>query len=269
MTKESLTKGALHYTANYTGDIVRREVGRLLHERGLFGGLQALAISVLKNIRADLYYAMCRPVFEFRGSRLRYFSGTKRLLSGSPTLPFTGRFANIFSKLDTERAIEIPVAEMLLRRHEGKHILEVGNVLAYYCRDLNHTVVDLYEVAPGVINQDALTFEPQSPFDLIISVSTIEHVGFDEPNLCADKPIRVLRHLQDLLAPGGVLFVTFPLGYNPTLDAYALMFPNEGFDCSVFVREPESMVWVGASLSEHTLRGMRILMATYRRQGPT
>jgi hypothetical protein len=35
-----------------------------------------------------------------------------------------------------------------------------------------------------------------------------------------DKTVRALEHLRGLLAPGGILLVTVPLGYKPHLDAH-------------------------------------------------
>jgi hypothetical protein len=38
-------------------------------------------------------------------------------------------------------------------------------------------VLDKYEQAPGVINEDVVSFSPPQKYDLIVSVSTLEHVG--------------------------------------------------------------------------------------------
>ena len=80
-------------------------------------------------------------------------------------------------------------------------------------------MVDKYEAAPGVLNQDILDFQDARGFDLIVSISTLEHTGFEEEVPDPDKPARAAAHLASLLAPGGTAIVTFPLGYNPALDA--------------------------------------------------
>lgn len=115
-----------------------------------------------------------------------------------------------------ERAVEVPLAQRTLTRRRGE-VLEVGNVLSHYGTS-GHTVVDRYERAPGVVNEDVADFVPGRALDLIVSVSTLEHVGFDEQPLDPDKPLRVVRMLADKLAPGGLLWATLPVGYNPALD---------------------------------------------------
>jgi hypothetical protein len=80
-----------------------------------------------------------------------------------------------------ERAVEVPIIWDIVREHyrQGKRVLEVGNVLSHYFR-IFHDVLDKYEVAEGVINQDVVDFKPAWKYDLIVSISTLEHVGWDE-----------------------------------------------------------------------------------------
>lgn len=117
-----------------------------------------------------------------------------------------------------ERAIEVPIITDLVDQFQGRRILEVGNVLSHYL-PITHTVLDKYESGAGLINADVVDYVPESPFDLIVSISTLEHVGFDEQPQNPDKIGRALQHLTSLLVPGGRLVVTLPIGYNPHLDA--------------------------------------------------
>ena len=112
-----------------------------------------------------------------------------------------------------ERAVELALARQVVEGVDAADLLEVGNVLAHYVRD-GHTVVDLYEHAPGVINADVVDTGLDRRFPLIVSISTLEHVGFDEDVVDPDKPARAVEHLRGLLAPGGRLWATIPVGYN-------------------------------------------------------
>src|SRR2546430_9278756 len=56
------------------------------------------------------------------------------------------------------------------------------------------------------------------PYDLIVSVSTLEHVGYDEDPREPDKAARAVRNLLGLLAPGGTMLATIPIGHNRDLD---------------------------------------------------
>jgi SAM-dependent methyltransferase len=117
----------------------------------------------------------------------------------------------------TERAVEVPIAQRIVDRNIGKRVLEVGNVLSHYGPQ-RHTVVDKYEVEPGVENLDVFELESLGEFDLVVAVSTIEHVGWDEEPRVPGKAVEALRALRERVAPGGRLVLTIPAGYNPSLD---------------------------------------------------
>lgn len=119
-----------------------------------------------------------------------------------------------------ERAVEIPVVWALVGENRGKNILEVGNVLAHYF-DVDHTVLDKYEKYRGVINEDVVEFKPAKPFDLIVSISTLEHVGWDETDDAPGDPLKILtalENLRNMLTADGEIVATWPVGFNPGLD---------------------------------------------------
>jgi len=116
-----------------------------------------------------------------------------------------------------ERAVEIPIVWSIVQRVPPERVLEVGNVLSHYF-PTGHGVVDKYERAPRVQNVDVVDFRPTQPYDLIVSISTLEHVGFNEQPLEPEKPWRAIRHLQSCLSPQGRLVITIPVGFNPHLD---------------------------------------------------
>ncbi len=117
----------------------------------------------------------------------------------------------------TERAVEVPIAQALVDRHRGQRILEVGNVLSHYGPQ-DHVIVDKYEQAPGVLNRDVLELASLGEFDLVVAISTVEHVGWDEEPRDPDKAPQALRALERSLAPGGHLLLSVPVGYHPELD---------------------------------------------------
>jgi hypothetical protein len=117
-----------------------------------------------------------------------------------------------------ERIVEVPIAERFLRAHPGE-TLEIGNVMGHYFQH-NHAVVDKYENAPGITHADILEYVPDHPFDTILSISTIEHIGKDHRR-DDSKTVRVYEHIvHDLLAEEGVFMFTVPVGFNPVLDGY-------------------------------------------------
>jgi hypothetical protein len=116
-----------------------------------------------------------------------------------------------------ERAVEIPIVRRAIDEAGDVRVLEVGNVLGHYMRH-SHDVVDKYEPGRNVLNVDIVTFRTAELYDLIVSISTIEHVGWDDDERDPRKIPQVISHLRSMLAPGGRAIVTFPLGYNEYLD---------------------------------------------------
>jgi hypothetical protein len=121
-----------------------------------------------------------------------------------------------------ERAVEIPIITELLNDHIPEETLEIGNVVSHYFK-VNHDIVDKYEKVRGVINEDVVDFRPANKYRLIISISTLEHVGWDEQPREPKKIFPALKNLKKCLAHGGLLVVTIPLGQNPILDKYIEM----------------------------------------------
>ncbi len=116
-----------------------------------------------------------------------------------------------------ERAVEIPIALRLLAEHRPEEVLEVGNVLSHYV-ETRHRVVDKYDSDPRVEKLDVLEIPRAPRYPLVLSVSTLEHVGWDESPQDPDKFLLAVEHLEACLAPGGRLVFTVPLGYNAWAD---------------------------------------------------
>ncbi|MDD2890917.1 MAG: hypothetical protein PHE49_09830 [bacterium] len=119
--------------------------------------------------------------------------------------------------LGNDRVVEIPIALEMLKKYSGKRILEVGNVFYYYF-PVKHDILDKYDSTNGIINEDAVDFKPSEKYDLIFSISTLEHIGWDEQLRDPMKILRAIENLESCLAPGGEMLVTLPIGSNPEMD---------------------------------------------------
>lgn len=118
-----------------------------------------------------------------------------------------------------ERTVEIPLVLGHVGAWNRPDTLELGNVLSHYFNTV-HTVVDKYENATfrQTVNEDILDLDLGRRFPLIISISTIEHVGWDETPREPARVLRVFPKVESMLAPGGKAVITVPIGYNPVLD---------------------------------------------------
>lgn len=176
-------------------------------------------------------------------------------LSGRPSkFTFRGKSYRYFwhrynATWRNERAVEVPIARSFLSGIPSDKVLEIGNVLSHY-GPVSHEVVDKYEHAEHVRNEDVCDFRPDRTYGLILSISTLEHVGWDEEHKDEMKVLKAFENLQSLLAPEGKLVVTIPLGYNPSLDRMV----DEGkisFTERIFLkRKSRRNEWSEATLDE-------------------
>lgn len=152
-----------------------------------------------------------RKNFLFQGREIKYFNHW-----------YNNTYLN-------ERTVEIPIIYDLVRRYKDKNMLEIGNVLSHYFT-ADWDIVDKYEKAKRVINEDIMDFKPQKKYDFIVSVSTFEHIGRDEECKDDNKAVDAIRHVKDnFLTAGGIFIMTVPIGCNSAIDK-KLLSGESGFD---------------------------------------
>ena len=159
--------------------------------------------------------------FHFNGFySLLYFIYCRKIKRHN-TILVLGKNYHYFDTVKTwhgERAVEIPIVMEMVRKYQGKNILEIGNVLSHHVR-FEHDILDKYEIAKGIINEDVVDFRPNKRYDLIVSISTLEHVGWDEKPRDNMKIPRAIENMKALITSrGGMIIITLPLGYNSALD---------------------------------------------------
>ena len=126
-----------------------------------------------------------------------------------------------------ERAVEIPIVLNFIKKFNNKEILEIGNVISHY-EKVDYDILDKYEKGKGVINKDIIDYKPQKKYDLIVSISTFEHIGFDEATRYSENKealvdrtllLDAINNTKDLLNANGIFIFTAPLGFNDFLDS--------------------------------------------------
>lgn len=144
--------------------------------------------------------------------------GEKTFMFQGKTLPYLLHRYNM--TWASERCVEVPIARLILQDHPAEKALEVGNVLSHY-GPVQHDILDKFEKGHGVTNEDVITFRPSKRYELIVSISTFEHIGFDDETegSSADKIKEAITACLNLLEFKGRLVITVPIGYNPELDA--------------------------------------------------
>ncbi|MBA3653236.1 MAG: hypothetical protein H0W70_03470 [Actinobacteria bacterium] len=148
-----------------------------------------------------------------------------------------------------ERSVELTLALDFLAQTPPGRTIEIGNVLSHYV-PVSHDILDKYEVSPGVMNVDIVDYRPDEKYARVVSVSTLEHVGWDERPREPDKVVRAYRAIRDLVCDGGSILLTCPLGQNPHLDEYihsgAIDFPIQ----TAIKRISRDNRWLEVPLSE-------------------
>lgn len=156
--------------------------------KNLFDETSLIFYILLNNIRT----------FTFNGEKYRYYTDKYN---------YTWR---------NERSIEVPLIYNIIKRCNNKKILEIGNVLSHYYK-VSHDILDKYEVVDNVINEDVVLYK-RKKYDLIIAISTFEHVGWDEKPRERNKIIKAIANLKSILNSNGKIIFTVPLGYNPDIN---------------------------------------------------
>lgn len=148
-----------------------------------------------------------------------------------------------------ERAVEIPIILRRLENNSGKNILEIGNVLSHYI-NIKHQIVDKYEKGRNVVNKDVTNFHSNEKYDLIISISTLEHIGWDEEPKEPGKILQAISNLKRYLTRRGIMIVTLPLGYNSFMDDLIASNKIKFQKMSCLKRITDNNQWVQANWKE-------------------
>jgi 2-polyprenyl-3-methyl-5-hydroxy-6-metoxy-1,4-benzoquinol methylase len=177
-----------------------------------------------------------------------------------------------------ERIVEIPFAlAAAMSLPPGSTIVDLGaaeSTIALSLASLGYRVTALdvrgYEFDhPNlqVVTEDALSWEPQTTFDAITCISTVEHVGLGyygdgEYGNAADR--EVLTRMREWLRPDGLLVLTVPFGmgqiaeHQRTYDPDSLDKLLDGWTVDeqrIFVRvedawrESETTEWSGVGVA--------------------
>lgn len=180
----------------------------------------------MKKILKRLVPARLRPTMRnnFRFLYHKVFHKKTFQFNGVDYLYFFRKYNTTYLN---ERAVEVPIIVDFIKKCQGKRILEIGNVLKHYF-NFGFDIVDKYEKYPGVINVDIIDFNCPEKYDLIVSISTFEHIGYDENlrygasvdnSIQQNSVLKAIEKTKTLLKPGGVFVFTIPLGFNSFLDS--------------------------------------------------
>jgi len=175
---------------------------------------------------------------------------------GSTTLDYFQIMPDPFGLQRTARSVEIALGKLAFERFKGQYILEVGNTLHQYIGGY-HLCVDQFDPEQRVIQKDILGFEAFGAFDLVISISTIEHIGYDTTYHGNEKKegwraVQATRHCYNLMRDGGSLLATWDIGANPFLDLAIEQKVIPFGSYYYLAQDPETLQW--SEISQEQLK---------------
>ena len=157
-------------------------------------------------------------MFRFNGRQYEYFKHTYNHAS------------------ENMRTLEVPIITEYMSHHSAfDAILEIGNVLSHYGK----TTWDIIDLNEGPIKQDLMTWEPQTQYDLIVSISTVEHIQA--------SPEDIIGKIRSLLTLDGKAIITLPTGYNPAWDKSLLSGELDAWVVGCMERREDNS-WIECSL---------------------
>ena len=115
-----------------------------------------------------------------------------------------------------ERIVELPLGFYFNDKYPEKTtLIEIGAVLPYYI-PISHKVYDPYDSWSGSDRTNIFNVDFKNKN--ILSISTIEHIGLADFNNKELDNMLGFKLLQKVVNESKEYLITFPIGYNLTLD---------------------------------------------------
>jgi hypothetical protein len=201
-----------------------------LKEYGILNTLKKICLAIIRNLIIII------KLYSYKITR------NKKFIFNSIELNYFYHFYN--KTYENERIIEIPILLELLSKYKINNYYELGNVLINYGIK-GHPVIDKYDNSENIIKEDIVTFKPLKKLNNLVSISTLEHIGWDEGEKNYSKVSKAFHNILDsLLLPGGIFIFTFPVGYNPHLDEYIKINKDKFYKIYPFIRINIKNTWV-------------------------
>lgn len=135
--------------------------------------------------------------------------------------------------VNSERIVVVSIImEKIIHDSSMKCLEDLDTINNYY--SFPHDIVDKYEMSNLVINLDIVEFNPKEKYDTILSIFTVEHIGFYETEINRGKTTLAKNKMLNLLTSHGSLIITVLLGYNPEIDDLIL---NNSFNFHILFLE--------------------------------
>lgn|SRR5574337_148190 len=140
----------------------------------------------------------------------------------NPTFKFKNKnFEYFLHRGNSEKRLEIAIASYYIKEtYKNNHsVIEWGNVMACNGFEVKHDIVDIVE---GPIKEDWEFWQPKRHYDLLVSISSLEHINmgdYNQPKTGIDKLIRIGKRISSIAKSA---LIILPLHYNLEMDQLIL-----------------------------------------------
>ena len=146
----------------------------------------------------------------------------------------------------TERIVELSLMNYFLDIYKNEDIIEIGCVSPYY-RDTEHKIYDLTDNHHKNIKKNALNLKLNDKY--VLSISTIEHFNLNDYNISENNFFDPYEWLLNAITASKKYLITYPLGYNKSLDSKIL---SSTIEFNYLSRIPNTSRWIEKTKSELT-----------------
>jgi len=149
-----------------------------------------------------------------------------------------------------ERMVEIPILNHYYNKFKWKEILEIWNVMKNYF-SYDHDVLDKFDKHNYVtIKDDICSYIPENKYDFVFSISTLEHVWFEDFEKETDN--KMIHKAFDNIVNNIVWWTfvfTIPLWYNIYLDSliYNWDLKTKYWFKFIFIKRNSLLKWIEIS----------------------
>lgn len=164
-------------------------------------GVSSIPLFFSRFFTYSYYKLFKKNTYEFNGSTYSYFYHW-----------YNVTFRN-------ERCVEIPIAKKYIEKYASNEVFEVGNVLSHYL-NTSHTVLDKYEDSKNTIREDIVDYKSARKYDFVVSISTLEHVGWDEDVRSPKKFLKAIDKVIAITKEDGDFLITMPMGWSSYVDDF-------------------------------------------------
>lgn len=117
-----------------------------------------------------------------------------------------------------ERAVEVSLGKWFVEKFSGSNMVELGAVMPYYLQNVNHSIIDPYDLYSNCLKIDGAVFDYTNKN--VLSISSLEHVGNDSNYDKYNEEDKAVKLLEKIVNTAQNYLICWGIGQHSKLDEY-------------------------------------------------